>query len=36
VSRIVNAKYSPSHSTLEKIAAALGVPLKVFDPSVEG
>jgi hypothetical protein len=33
ISRIENARHSPSHATLGKIAAALSKPLKVFDPS---
>lgn len=35
ISRIENGKHSPSRATLEKIASALDVPLKVFDPAVE-
>lgn len=31
ISRIENAKHSPSHATLQKIAAALGVPVEHFD-----
>lgn len=33
ISRLENAKHSPSRVTLEKIAAALGVPVSQFDPS---
>ncbi|HMN42711.1 MAG TPA: helix-turn-helix domain-containing protein [Phycisphaerales bacterium] len=35
LSRIENAKHSPSRVTLEKIADALGVPVKLFDPTCE-
>jgi transcriptional regulator with XRE-family HTH domain len=33
ISRIENAKHSPSLATLQKIAAALGVPVERFDLS---
>lgn len=33
ISRIETGKHSPSHSTLEKLAKALNVPLTTFDPS---
>ena len=33
ISRLENAKHSPSRVTLEKIAKALGVPVAEFDPS---
>ena len=33
ISRLENAKHSPSRATLEKIAAALGVSVAEFDPS---
>jgi DNA-binding XRE family transcriptional regulator len=33
ISRLEGGKHSPSRATLEKIAAALGVELKEFDPS---
>ncbi len=33
ISRLESAKHSPSRATLEKIAAALGVPLGELDPS---
>jgi DNA-binding XRE family transcriptional regulator len=33
ISRIENAKHSPSRATLEKLAHALKVPLHEFDPS---
>ncbi len=33
ISRLENGKHSPSRSTLEKIAAALGVKLEKLDPS---
>lgn len=35
ISRIENGKLSPSRETLTKIASALGVHLKEFDPAVE-
>lgn len=35
ISRIENAKHSPSRLTLEKIAKALEVPLSRFDPSAD-
>lgn len=35
ISRIENAKHSPSRLTLEKIAKALKVPLSRFDPSAD-
>lgn len=33
ISRLESGKHSPSRATLEKIAAALGQPLKDFDPT---
>ncbi|MCW5775081.1 MAG: helix-turn-helix transcriptional regulator [Phycisphaeraceae bacterium] len=33
ISRIENAKHSPSRTTIEKIAGALGKPVTFFDPS---
>ncbi len=35
ISRIENAKHSPSRTTLEKIAKALKVPISRFDPSAD-
>lgn len=35
ISRIETGMHSPSRGTLEKIAKALGMPLKHFDPSAE-
>jgi DNA-binding XRE family transcriptional regulator len=33
ISRLETGKHSPSHATIEKIAAALGRPVSEFDPS---
>lgn len=33
ISRLESAKHSPSHSTLEKIARALDLPMTEFDPN---
>ncbi len=33
ISRIENGKHSPSHMTLEKIAAALSIPVSKLDPT---
>lgn len=35
ISRLESGKHSPSRVTLEKIAAALGLPIGRFDPSAE-
>ncbi len=33
ISRLESGKHSPSHTTLRKIAGALGLPVSTFDPS---
>jgi DNA-binding XRE family transcriptional regulator len=35
VSRLENAEYSPTHKTLSRIAAALGVTIRDIDPSAD-
>ena len=35
ISRIENARHSPSHATREKIARALGIPVSRLDASAE-